>query len=172
MMFFVLLLFLFFSILLGYLTTLLIAYLAVRYSYTTWFTMTFTLYPIFQCILQPFQFQKTILDIINLSLKPFFPLLIQLFRCDQMSLNWKWGRFELPQISALNLDIQIQITNKSQWDLLYGKELARSRKHALANYLTSLIENVQVGPKLSIIAHVIDYFLRNINLRVSNARLM
>lgn len=78
---------------------------------------------------------------------------------------------EFPLIIFKEMRIKIQITNQSQWDFIYGCQLIESRKHAMANYLTSMIEKVQVGQELSLQMKLIDSFLQNIRLNVQNVRL-
>lgn len=71
---------------------------------------------------------------------------------------------EYPLITLKQLNIIIQITNQSQWDFIYGCKLIETRKHAMANYLTSIIEKVQIGSELSYLMKLIDAFLQNIRL--------
>jgi hypothetical protein len=74
----------------GYLFSLGIAYLSVSYEYTAWFHIFILFsYPFFKIIFQPFHFHSFLLDILNQSLKPYFPLIVQSFGCDNLSLNWK-----------------------------------------------------------------------------------
>jgi hypothetical protein len=81
------------------------------------------------------------------------------------------GKPTFPLILMTDLTIFIQITNQSEWDFVYTCRLIQSRKHALANYLTTLVEKNQNGSKLTIMTKVIDYFLRYLNLEVSNFRI-
>lgn len=67
--------------------------------------------------------------------------------------------------------IIIHITNQTQWDFIYGCQLIESRKHNMANYLTSIIEKVQVGQPLSLQMKIIDLFLQNIRLHLINVQL-
>lgn len=78
---------------------------------------------------------------------------------------------EYPLIIINDLKIVINITNQKQWDFIYGCQLIELRKHAMANYLTSLIEKVQIGQELNFQMKIIDKYLQNIRLHFINVHL-
>ena len=64
-----------------------------------------------------------------------------------------------------------EIQHSCHWSVVGGLGYAAERKHALANYLTSILDKAPLQPNVSLTASVLDSIIAQLNLEVAGSEI-
>lgn len=80
-------------------------------------------------------------------------------------------RGHFPSISIEGPLIVAAIQHSSHWSAGGGLDYAAARKHAMANYLTSILDKAPLKPNISWVSSLLDSIVAQLNLEVTGSEI-
>jgi hypothetical protein len=167
-----------------------ISFAIMKAKIAPWITISADLYPYLRIVLLGCGLTAESLTYGTNVIKPYFPMSLVQLSADSIVLEWesftvsklkihvmfdffdflqKYNIF--PKIIVDNAVLSINVTSQSDWGNSYGRYLAAWKKHGLANYMTSIVENTRYLGPTSWVSSIIDSVMANLNLEISQCHI-